>query len=477
MEPLAGLSTEYQILTELHRSGETVTYLARHLELQRDVTITVARATGDRSYLNAFANDVEVLKNQRHPNIVPVVEGRWIDADSYAVVRARVRGSTLDGLLSAVGAMPAPRVQAALREIATAIAFARDAGIVNRFVSPESLVFQQGTGRALIAFEPSRLVADDAQTIRELALAMNGGAPMDVSEYIALLGAPAVPVAAAATVPVAAPVTPPSTAPVGARPVADDAVVVVKRSGMGFGARLVTAFVVLALLVGAAVFFWPRRAHDVSRTASTAMPDTQGDAAGDVALRSNNSPVDAQVYPTPVIVEPTPTPTPPPPTSSYPYPYPSYPQQTPTIVPSRPAPPVTQPSQPVQPAEPVAPQPKPEPTDTVVRRPTDVCDSPDSGDQRQCLLAAIDRNDRGLNSAYQRLITALRRQAGVSDSDPDPSSVEELRSAQRRWLEDRDEVCRGTGSGLLYARERAQCFADRSAQRARELEAQLAAIP
>jgi uncharacterized protein YecT (DUF1311 family) len=78
---------------------------------------------------------------------------------------------------------------------------------------------------------------------------------------------------------------------------------------------------------------------------------------------------------------------------------------------------------------------------------------------------------------YQKLIAALRKQAAVSDTDSDPSSVDELRSAQRRWLQERDDACRDAGSGPLYAKERAACFAGKSADRLRALQAQLDAIP
>jgi uncharacterized protein YecT (DUF1311 family) len=466
MEQLAGLNNDYQILTELYRSGETRTFLARHLTLNRDVTVTVARASGDRSFLEAFANDAEVLKNERNPNIVPVLEGRWLDTNTFAVIRARVRGSTLDQLVSAVGAMPAPKISAALREITTALLFARTAGVTNRFVSPDSLVFQQGTGRPLISFEPSRLVTDDAQTIRELATRMNGGAPFDVTEFVAMLsGAPAV-------------ATPSATAPAATPPVPRDDTVVItqRRSGMGFGARVLTTFAILAAIIIAAVFFVKNRQNNqpersASTTIDTSLPNAT-DAAGDIALRSAQP--DTMVYPTPTIVEP-PQPTQQPIPQPVPQPIPQQQMPAPTPAPVQQVPlPSTQPPATVTPA-PRQPQ---VPLDTVVRAPTgDICDSPTESDQHQCLMNAIERSDRDLNATYQRLINALRRQAGVADADPDPPAVEELRSAQRRWLNDRDDACRATGSGPLYARDRAACFADRSAQRTRDLQGQLDAIP
>jgi uncharacterized protein YecT (DUF1311 family) len=109
--------------------------------------------------------------------------------------------------------------------------------------------------------------------------------------------------------------------------------------------------------------------------------------------------------------------------------------------------------------------------------PTDACSSTNAADQRRCLMSAIDRNDAALNGVYQRLIAAMRRQAGVSADDPDPDTVDQLRATQRRWLDDRDQACHGVGSGALWARERAACFADQSSKRTVELQQQLDGIP
>ncbi|MBV9495151.1 MAG: hypothetical protein JOZ54_12960, partial [Acidobacteria bacterium] len=151
-ESLSKLDEKYQILTKLHHGADSRTYLARDLELSRDVTITVARAAGDRAFLQAYAADAEVLKTRRHPNVMPVLEGIWLNDATFALVRARVRGSTLDQTVSAVGAMPPERMAGALNELTMALIWARDVGITNRCVEPQTFIFQQGSGRVLIGF-------------------------------------------------------------------------------------------------------------------------------------------------------------------------------------------------------------------------------------------------------------------------------------------------------------------------------------
>jgi uncharacterized protein YecT (DUF1311 family) len=78
---------------------------------------------------------------------------------------------------------------------------------------------------------------------------------------------------------------------------------------------------------------------------------------------------------------------------------------------------------------------------------------------------------------YARLIAALRRQAGTGAGDADPDAVDELRATQRRWVDERDVACRDVGEPPLYAKSRAACFAQLSADRARVLQKMLDAVP
>jgi uncharacterized protein YecT (DUF1311 family) len=307
----------------------------------------------------------------------------------------------------------------------------------------------------------------------------------------------------------AAVVEPAASAPVGAM---DNAVVVVKRS-YGFNARLATAIAVAAAIVIMALLLLHRRGgRDTRPEANTAAIDTSTQAGGDVAIRSSQP--DTAVAQAPVQnVPPVPQASTPiirpgmipstPPTSTPQTVTPQVPGSTSPVTPSVVVPPSTAlPATPPPTMSPITPpdtrrheparsipprvampapstgSPTNSASDTAAAvRPTDVCDSPSGSDQQQCLLSAIQRNDVGLNDVYHRLIAALRRQANVADGDPDPQSVVDLRNAESKWVDDRDAACRGTGDGPLYARARAQCFADQSARRLRELQQMLDAIP
>jgi uncharacterized protein YecT (DUF1311 family) len=498
---LSQLENDYQILTELHRSDDAHTFLARHLELNRDVTITVIRGA-DAESMQSYDADTQRLVSLRHPNVIPVIEGRWLAAADYAVVHARVRGSTLDQLVSAVGGMALPRAAGALQQVDSALEWARENSIVNRHVTPDELVFQQGSGRVLLALTPaSRFAASgvatpgnvgvgdhpgacaDAHTIGELAFMMLSGHRVEdvgtqslatlcpdlpralVAQTETLLrcdarsGVPDVAAYIALLTPVAPRQAPPVVVTDTEVPVPlarqADAVVVVAHHGMSFGARFATAIVVLGVLGAAAAVIVNRRGQPNERAAMgdhTQSAPTNAEAAGEIALRARQSDsiLASHVPPPPPItrrVSVADTPRSEPPVT-----------RTPALaVPES----TTRPSVP--------------PPDSAP--PTDVCDSPASADQHRCLMNAVEKNDAELNGVYQRAIAALRKQAGVLPDDPDPSTVEQLRATQRRWLEDRDVQCRAVGTGLLFARDRAACFSDQSNKRTHDLQQILDGIP
>jgi uncharacterized protein YecT (DUF1311 family) len=233
-----------------------------------------------------------------------------------------------------------------------------------------------------------------------------------------------------------------------------------------------------------AVLLLQRKGPDASLTATTSTAaDTGMQAAGDVALRSQR--IDSSMVVTPP-AQPVPQPMP-----VQVMPAPVVPQQAPpqavtpqmTLPPSSVspiAPPETRRSEPPKTTEPALRLPvTPAPGDSAATKPAtgEVCASPAAADQHTCLMNAIDRNDVPLNRVYRQLIGALRRQANVGEGDPDPDVVTDLREAQRKWVDERDAACRDAGDGPLYARARAECFAEQSAKRTRELQRRLDEIP
>lgn len=584
----SALDRDFEHLEELGRTGEARVYLARHRALNRDVTITVLHAEpGDvaaQSALSQIASDARSLVAMRHANVVPVLEGRWLDGNNtFAIVRARVRGSTLRAMLDESGPMSPNRVAHTLRQVHGALVWARVNGIGHRHVSPDGLLFQQGSGRVLLALDPSPAgrnappnACDDARALGRLAIDMlagstdtvdatalaarrpelpreivaradaivrcdTGGPPPDVEAFLAALDdssgatpSPGVPstnsdmeipisVAGAAAASTASPTD------------ADGAVVVVRRRGMGFTARVATTAIVISAVIVGGLFLVRHRPRGF-RAGGVPVDTTQ---FGDISLRQRRP--DTAVIDTPIMPVPlaAPMPNPGPVSSAVTTPPPAYvpPGATPNAAAGTPpngAPgtgaatstsamsPITPPPESlrVAPDSLNRPQRVPQATPGVETRPTtpivrypspvtasadslvappspnkpvsasgsnapptasaaagDPCGSSAAADQRVCVVAAITRSDRDVDAALGRVIGALRRQVNAVPSDPDPPSVARLRDEQQRWRDDRDRACRDAGVAPYFALARAQCYSEHAASRARSLQQMLDSLP
>ena len=105
------------------------------------------------------------------------------------------------------------------------------------------------------------------------------------------------------------------------------------------------------------------------------------------------------------------------------------------------------------------------------------CASPARDDQQRCLLGYLAKSDVVLDRSYQALVARLKAEAGTKASAPEPLLVQRLRNSQRAWLAYRDDECRKRSAnreGPLWAPVRAQCLAEYSALRSRELDDALA---
>lgn len=178
------LDEKYERLGELRGSDDARTYLAKRRSDGADVMIAVVHAAngGEHNALPHFASDTQMLARITHPNVPRVLEGRWLGKDAFAVVSERVRGTSLAELLSSGERFPYPRVSTVLQRVSGVLDWARGQGVVHRGVTPDTLVFEQGTHRPVmtLALTPVPLegvpdASADARMIGLLAWAMLTG--------------------------------------------------------------------------------------------------------------------------------------------------------------------------------------------------------------------------------------------------------------------------------------------------------------
>ena len=147
----AALAGEYSLQRELGRGGMGVVYLARDVQLDRDVAIKVlpTHLARDAEAHDRFLREARTAAGLSHPNIVPI--HRVGEARGFVFfVMSYVEGETLGERLRARGPLPPADASRVLREVAWALAYAHGRGIVHRDVKPDNIMLEARTGRALV---------------------------------------------------------------------------------------------------------------------------------------------------------------------------------------------------------------------------------------------------------------------------------------------------------------------------------------
>lgn len=140
----AALADRYRIERELGQGGMATVYLAEDLKHHRKVAIKVLR-TEIGAVLGAerFLHEIETTANLRHPHILPLYDSGEADGFLYYVMPL-VEGESLRDRLTRERQLPLDDALRIAHEVADALSYAHQRGVVHRDVKPENILLESG---------------------------------------------------------------------------------------------------------------------------------------------------------------------------------------------------------------------------------------------------------------------------------------------------------------------------------------------
>jgi serine/threonine protein kinase len=157
-DPLIGKTLgDYTIQALLGRGGMSRVYRGLDENLQRFAAVKVISGdfatTSEEEYTRRFQTEARAIAHLRHANIVGVYQfGR--SEGIYYMAQVFLEGEDLRMLLRKYASdeqrMPIPEVLHIIRDVAGALDYAHEHGVIHRDIKPSNIMLERRTGRAIL---------------------------------------------------------------------------------------------------------------------------------------------------------------------------------------------------------------------------------------------------------------------------------------------------------------------------------------
>ena len=148
---------DYVIQALLGRGGMSRVYRGYDENLQRYAAVKVISGdfatTSEEEYTRRFQSEARAIAHLRHPNIVGVYQfGRW--EGIYYMAQVFLEGKDLRQLLKDYEQLhkriPVPDLLRITRDVASALDYAHEQGVIHRDIKPSNIMLEKKTGRAIL---------------------------------------------------------------------------------------------------------------------------------------------------------------------------------------------------------------------------------------------------------------------------------------------------------------------------------------
>ena len=173
---------EFRILRPLGRGGMSEVYLAEQTSLHRQVAVKVLRPEllSDVTILKRFELEAKSAAGLMHSNIVQVYSFGQQDG-LYYIAQEYVQGMNLRQLLNRRGPPELLVAYHIMRQVASALTAAAEAGIVHRDIKPENILITR-KGEAKVADFGLAQLAESEHRVQQLTqVGMTMGTPLYMS--------------------------------------------------------------------------------------------------------------------------------------------------------------------------------------------------------------------------------------------------------------------------------------------------------
>jgi serine/threonine-protein kinase len=156
--PLIG--GRYQVLRRLGAGGMADVYLARDLNLQREVAVKVLRQdfTEEPSFRVNFLQEARAAANLSHPNIVTIFDFGH-EPGQYYIIMEYMEGTDLKTLMRRRGLIPVQEASELMIQICDGVGYAHRAGLVHCDLKPQNILISPYGKAKITDFGISRALA------------------------------------------------------------------------------------------------------------------------------------------------------------------------------------------------------------------------------------------------------------------------------------------------------------------------------